>query len=91
MNIDVVSIVVSTEGARSGSKLYADYYGIKLDTVSHGENYSFRYENIIAAGFTDKAKFTDAAEATVRRTCSVCGKKFDAVSKETTCPSCSMV
>jgi len=84
----VLSIIVTTKGARSGAHRFANYYGLKLDTVAAGPNFGFRYENIVVQGmlFTAKAGFATQPDHT--RKCSACGDNFDPVADERLCPFC---
>ena len=86
---DANAIMVSTNGARIGAKRYADYYGILIEELPHGNNFIFKYENIIQAGIAISLKATVEATATVLRTCSSCGSRFEVIRNEKKCPSCS--
>jgi len=85
---DANAMLVTTVGARSGPERYADYYGIRIEQVSHGPDYTFRYEDVVQAGVTNRLKFSQTATYVLVRKCHDCGERFDVQDKEALCASC---
>ncbi len=83
------AIIVTTVGAQEGAQLFADYYGIIIESVPHGPNYTFRYENIIQASVTMSIKASVSLTDTLRRKCQLCDEQFEVQDNENVCPICS--
>lgn len=75
--LDVVAIIISTNGERKGVRRFAEHYGITLDVTEHRDNYSFRYEKLVQAGLSEAMQCSDFVTTTTSRICSKCKKKFE--------------
>jgi hypothetical protein len=86
---DANAIIVTTVGARKGAQRFANFYGIQIELVAHGPNYTFRYENFVQAGVMVRLNASDSATVVVHRKCQSCELKFEVQVNEKVCPKCS--
>jgi hypothetical protein len=86
---NVKAVIVTTVGARDGAKRYAEYYGIDIQHVPHGPDYTFKYENVVQAGLLIAAKASVIASGAVLRRCPSCAERFEPNGSEAECHKCS--
>jgi len=85
----ISAIIVTTIGEQKGARKFAEFYGIEIQIVPHGNEYTFSYQNIIQAGVMISAMTSASASAYSRRKCKSCGEYFKPQYKEYDCPQCT--
>lgn len=86
--VGVRSILISTAGEQEGVRRFAKHYGIVLEVTEHGEEYTFRYENLVQAALDEKPNLSEKIIETVDRKCRSCGKVFEAGNDQWICSKC---
>lgn len=84
----ISAIIITTKGAQKGAQKFAKFYGIEIQTVPYGREYTFSYQNIIQAGVVASSMTSASASAFSQRKCKSCGVFFKPRRTELDCPQC---